>query len=183
MTVFVPHENAERWDFRAARTILTGAGNTASHAGSDGFALISDGWDVAIVRIQDGDMFRPRTGTARTRWEAALNSYARTMTESGWQIVRTNAITVVVRAPLPETPQTTARLHRIDVGHHRLTFDGHPGIGGEIRMHLGGTSAGAGGYHAYSHTGRLVFHRGDITPAVEALAHHYGLPFPIQIHH
>lgn len=178
---YTPHEGADRWDIRAARELLTTAGHAERSDAGDGFALLCDGWDVAIARIQGSAMWRPHGARARETWDRAMDAYADAMTGAGWAVVRRNSAAVVVRAPMPDEPQTTARLRRVDVGHYEITFDGHPAIGGSLRLHLGGITAGTGGYHAHSHTGRHVTN-GDLRPAVEALAHHYGLPFPVAIH-
>ncbi|MEV8634268.1 hypothetical protein AB0395_21695 [Streptosporangium sp. NPDC051023] len=175
-----PYEGAPRWDFRAAHDILTGNGLLPSEDNSDGFFLMHDVWNVAICRVQRGEIERPRTQAERATWDEAMTAYEKVLSGAGWTIVRANKVAVVVCAPAATEPPTTVHVHRQDVGHHTLIFEGHPAIVCALRMHLGGVTAGTDGYRAYSHTDRLIT-SGDIPECARALALHYGLPVPVQI--
>ncbi len=186
---FTPAPGADRWDIRLARRVLTAAGFVdidQDPDARDGFAIIQDGWDVGVIRVQGGDMMNPpRRGTpARQKWDAALNDMKEALQAAEWRIVRRNQVVVVGSAPVPDTPQTTARVTRngkLGDFSEKVTFDGWEGkgIGGTVTLHSTHASAVL---YVEDHTGaRVGGNMPDRKTAYEFLAHHYGLPVPVEM--
>ncbi|MER0476953.1 hypothetical protein ABR737_01040 [Streptomyces sp. Edi2] len=186
---YVPRPNAERWDVRLARTVLT----TRTHyadidnqlVAPDGFSIGPHQGDVLVQWTQDHNFAVPRRPGRRRRWDAALDQIEEALEDAGFTGLRRTVKSVQARAPLSATAQTIARVHPTDApwkftdtvcfeGYDRKTVGGLVGLldncGSRsvlFATDAQGTQVGSG-YRDRPH-------------AVHGLAHHYGLPMPLLI--
>jgi hypothetical protein len=187
----VPVAQAERWDIRRARALLSERTDLrdldSEESSGTGYFISADGWRIQVVWTQNGSHTLPRAGTAaRTRWDTALDAVEGALRGAEFTAIRRNRYCVSAAAVVPDEPQCTARMRRVGpllAFRREVTFDGYApaAAGGAVVLASHGPSptstlivtdaSGAEvgrGYDSHQH-------------AIEALAHHYGLPMPLAL--
>ncbi|MFF8994016.1 hypothetical protein ACF09H_29630 [Streptomyces sp. NPDC014983] len=185
----VPAPGAARWDVRLARTVFTGHGlPVLGDAGGTGYAVEPDGQQVLVVWNRGSGLSLPRAGTtARSRWDDALDRAEAALhsAESFTGVQRTRQ-RVSAEAVLPRTAQTTARMRRVgalDAFRRAVRFDGHPAltVGGMLTLATSGPSPESFWIVADADGTEVARTRGGYRSGTELLAHHYGLPMPLDL--
>ncbi|MEO3976805.1 hypothetical protein [Streptomyces sp. CAU 1734] len=137
--------------------------------------------------MHNGGLTLPRRGTnARRQWDSALASAEDALRGSEFTEIRRVRHRVSAVAVMPDEPQCTAWVRRVgplDAFRRAVTFDGFSpqAVGGEVALASHGpspTSTLIVTDAAVAEVGRGYASRHD---AIEALAHHYGLPMPVAV--
>ncbi len=180
---FRPAPGAKSWDVRAVEAVMAEREPAAPNDTAEGWHAVP--WDrgVAVQRIMGRHYMRPScAGRDRDEWDALVRGDREHMRSRGLEIVTPGSSQTYVRVPLPTEPRSVARVRRVgrpNEFRRVVDFDNWPEIGGTLRFHS--THSGAR-YEAADHEGREVRVGGsDVVGAVEALAAHYGLPFPVAV--
>ncbi|MFB8401296.1 hypothetical protein [Streptomyces sp. NPDC055912] len=181
---YQPYPKASRWDVRLAGEILRSAGLSGADSACAGFSAAAEGQSVRIVWIP-----RPSPGapceTHRCR-DAALDAFESAVSQGGFTDVRRFRHSVLARAAIPGTPQTTARLRRVGAlleFRRSVVFEGYaPQVaGGAVRLASHGASPTSNLIVTDAQGEEVGRSYADHRDAVEGLAHHYGLPMPVTL--
>lgn len=188
---YAPRPNAPRWDVRLARSVLTSHAGLADIDGDvaapDGFSAGAEHSDVLVWWTQDYSLAAPRRPEARHRWIRTLDRIEAALDEAGFTIVRRTHKSVLVRAPVPAEPQTTARVRPAGPPQEfkdAVTFDGYDPETASGFIILFSNYGPKSWLYAVDAQGTQIGigYRG-LPHAVHALAEHYGLPAPLDIVH
>ncbi|MFJ3856138.1 hypothetical protein ACIPRL_07925 [Streptomyces sp. NPDC090085] len=179
------HPGAQRADIREARRLLAEATGFVDQAAEDadapdGFTVTAEGWRGVCVTWGVRTEL-PRGATARAEWDAALDRIAEALTAAGYTCLQRNQVCVKAVPPLQTTARTVAYMeHRggLDSFADTVRLEG-VGSAGYVELH---SSYAHAGVYAYDHNGAQVGgNHKHKHAAVIALAHHYGLPFPLAL--
>ncbi|MFJ1757573.1 hypothetical protein [Kitasatospora sp. NPDC088134] len=180
---FSPAPGAKSWTVRAVEAVMAELSPAAADDAAEGWHAVP--WDrgVAIQRIMGTHYARPpRAGRARDEWDRLIRGDREHLAARGLEVILAGSSQTVVRVPVPTEPQTVARVRRVgrpEEFRRSVAFTGWPGIGGSLRFEAGHATAR---YEAADHEGRAVWvGNADMAGAVESLADHYGLPFPVRV--
>lgn len=181
-----PHTGAERADIRTARRVLveaTGYLDQAAEDGDapDGFRVGPEGWrGICVTWGHATERPRPHTPAGQD-WDTALDRIADALRAAGYTCVSRNAVCVKAVPPLQTEAQTIAHVQHtgpLDSFKEAVTLQGF-GNAGYTELH---SSYAHAGIYAYDHEGAQVGgNHHSRHAAVVALAHHYGVSFPLGV--
>ncbi|MFI8085958.1 hypothetical protein ACIF6L_34850 [Kitasatospora sp. NPDC086009] len=189
---FTPRPRSQGWAVRAAKTALVASGliDVDQHAdvatgirvqpGNACFGSRARGWVTVAYRLAGSWKAKPGTHGVTMREEARerIAVDLRATGFAGVYLCEDDAGHVHGSYPGPAEPQTTARLRLLEGAGERyaVTFDGWEAEAGTSVVNLV-SDRWCGQDHEQTATGD---HR-TAQDAVEALAEHYGMPYPVTV--